>query len=212
MKAAIFDLDGTLLPATSAEREFVRFVLQTRRRTVPQAVGAFLFWAAHIPTRGLRANKSHFRGGEIDLLRETGAAFCRERLRRRIPQQARDAIEAHRADGDVLGILSGAPQLLIAPLKDLLGLDFVVGTGLVCRQGRLTGDLDGPHLSGPEKVRRAQEVAGACGFSLPRSSAYANAFGDRFLLEAVDRPRAVNPDRRLARLARKNGWPISIWA
>ena len=210
MKAAIFDLDGTLLPATSAEREFVRFVLHTGKRTVPQALGAFISWLVHVPTRGLRANKTHLRGVEVDLLAETAAAFCRHHLSRRIPRQAVDMIETHRAGGDVPGILSGAPQLLIGPLKDLLKLDFVAGTGLSCRQGRLTGDLDGPRLSGPEKVRRAREVARARGFSLRQSAAYANAFDDRFLLEAVDRPRVVNPDRRLTRLARRKDWPISI--
>ena len=210
VKAAIFDLDGTLLPATSAEREFVRFVLHTGKQTVPQAVRALLSWFAHVPSRGLRSNKTHLRGIDIDHFTETAAAFCRQHLARRIPEQTRDMIEAHRQGGDILGILSGAPQLLIEPLKDLLELDFVIGTGLACKRGRLTGDLDDPRLSGPEKVRRAQEVARACGFSLRHSAAYANAFEDRFLLAAVARPRVVNPDRRLARLARKNGWPISI--
>ncbi len=212
MKAAIFDLDGTLLPATSAEREFVRFVLQTRRRTVPETVGALLSWIVHVPTRGLRANKAHLRGVEVDLLEDTAEAFCRQRLARRIPRQARDMIESHRAAGDILGILSGSPQLLIAPLKDLLGLDFVAGTGLAGRRGSLTGDLEGPHLSGAEKVRRAQEAACACDFYLARSAAYGNAFADRYLLEVVGCPRVVNPDRRLARLARRKGWPISIWS
>ena len=212
MKAAIFDLDGTLLPATSAEREFVRFVLQTRMRAVPETVGAFLSWIVNVPSRGLRANKAHLTGVEVDLLAETADSFCRQRLARRIPQQARDMIESHRAEGDVLGILSGSPQLLIAPLKDLLRLDFVVGTGLSSQQGRLTGNLEGPHLSGAEKVRRAQEAARASEFFLARSAAYGNAFADRFLLEIVGCPRVVNPDRRLARLARKNGWPVSIWS
>lgn len=212
MKAAIFDLDGTLLPSTSAEREFVRFVLQTRRRTVPETVGALLSWIVHVPSRGLRANKTHLSGVEVDLLAETAEAFCRQRLARRIPQQARDMIESHRADGDVLGILSGSPQLLIAPLKNILGLDFVAGTGLADIQGRLTGDLEGPHISGAEKVRRGQEAARACDFFLARSAAYGNAFADRYLLEVVGCPRVVNPDRRLARLARRKGWPISIWS
>ena len=212
VKAAIFDLDGTLLPGTSAEREFIRFALTTSKQTAPEAIRAFLSWAVHIPTRGVRSNKTHFSGVEMDLLAETAETFCQQHLTRRIPAQAQRLIAAHRAAGDCLGIVSGAPEVLIAPLKDLLDLDFVVGTKLACEQGRLTGDLGGLRVSGREKVRQADEVARACEFDLRESAAYGNAFDDRFLLAEVARPVVVNPDGRLARLARKKGWPICIFS
>ena len=211
VKAAIFDLDGTLLPGTSAEREFLRFALKTGKQTTPEAIRAFLSWAVRIPTRGVQSNKTHFGGIEMDLLAETAETFCREQLTHRIPAQAQRLITAHRAAGDCLGIVSGAPELLIAPLKDLLDLDFIVGTKLACEQGRLTGDLDGLRVSGPEKVRQSEEVACACEFDLRESAAYGNAFNDRFLLSEVAHPVAVNPDGRLARLARRKGWPICIF-
>ncbi|MCY3788270.1 MAG: HAD family phosphatase [Gemmatimonadetes bacterium] len=212
MKAAIFDLDGTLLPGTSAEREFIRFALQTGKQTAPEAIRAFLSWAVRIPIRGVQSNKTYFGGVEMDLLVETAETFCREQLTHHIPDQAQRLIAAHRAAEDCLGIVSGSPQLLIAPLKDLLNLDFVVGTKLTCEQGRLTGDLDGPRVSGSEKVRQSDEVARAYEFDLRESTAYGNAFDDRFLLAEVAHPVVVNPDRRLARLARKKGWPICIFS
>ena len=108
--------------------------------------------------------------------------------------------------------MSGAPEILIAPLKDLLDLDFVVGTKLACEQGRLTGDLDGPRVSGREKVRQSEEVARTYKFDLRESTAYGNAFDDRFLLAEVARPVVVNPDIRLARLAHQKGWPICVFS
>ncbi|MDE2807714.1 MAG: HAD family phosphatase [Gemmatimonadota bacterium] len=212
MKAAIFDLDGTLLPGTSAEREFIRFALKTGKQTAPGAILAFLSWTVHIPTRGIQSNKTYFGGVAMNLLAETAETFCQQQLTHRIPDQAQRLIAAHRAAGDCLGIVSGAPEILIAPLKDLLDLDFVVGTKLTCEQGRLTGGLDGPRVSSSEKVRQSDEVARACGFNLRESTAYGNAFDDRFLLAAVARPVVVNPDGRLARLARKKGWPICIFS
>lgn len=212
MQAALFDLDGTLLPGTSAEREFIRFALQTGRQTAPAAVRAFLSWVVRIPTRGIQSNKTYFGGVETDLLAETAETFCQQQLTYHIPDQAKRLIAAHRTAGDCLGIISGAPQLLIAPLKNLLDLDFVVGTKLACKQGRLTGDLDGPRVSGSEKVRLSDEVARTYGFDLHESAAYGNAFDDRFLLSAVAHPVAVNPEGRLARLAHKKGWPICIFS
>ena len=210
VKAAIFDLDETLLPGTSAEREFIRFALKTGKQTAPAAARVFLSWVVRIPTRGVQSNKTHFGGVEVSLLAETAEIFCQQQLARRIPEQAKRLIAVRRAAGDCLGIVSGAPQLLIAPLKDLLDLDFVVGTKLACKQGRLTGALDGRRVAGPEKVRQSGAAARAYGFDLRESAAYGNAFDDRFLLAAVARPVAVNPDSRLARLARKKGWPIYI--
>ena len=210
--AALFDLDGTLLPGTSAEKEFIRFALKTGKQTAPEAIREFLSWAVRIPTRGVRSNKTYFRGVEVDLLAETAETFCRQQLTHRIPAQAQRLIATHRTAGDYLGIVSGAPEILIAPLKDLLDLDFVVGTKLACEQGRLTGDLDGPHVSGREKVHQSEEVARACEFDLRDSTAYGNAFDDRFLLAAVARPVVVNPDIWLARLARKKGWPICVFS
>ena len=212
VKAALFDLDGTLLPGTSAEREFIRFALTTGRQTAPGAIRAFLSWVVHIPTRGVQSNKTYFGGVEMDLLAETAETFCRQQLTHHIPDQAQRLIETHRAAGDCLGIVSGAPEILIAPLKDLLDLDFVVGTKLACEQGCLTGALDGPRVSGSEKVRQSEEVARTYGFDLRESAAYGNAFDDRFLLAEVAHPVVVNPDRRLARLARKKGWPICIFS
>ena len=212
VKAALFDLDGTLLPGTSAEREFIRFALTTGKQTAPEAIRAFLSWIVHIPTRGLQSNKTYFGGVEMNLLAETAEALCSQQLTRQIPDQAKRLIETHRTAGDCLGIVSGAPEILIAPLKDLLNLDFVVGTKLAWKQGCLTGDLDGPRVSGSEKVRQSEEVARACEFDLRESAAYGNAFDDRFLLAAVARPVVVNPDGRLARLARKKGWPICIFS
>lgn len=210
--AALFDLDGTLLPGTSAEREFIRFALTTGKLTAPAAIRTFLSWAVHIPTRGVRSNKTYFGDIEMDLLAETTETFCQQQLTRRIPDQAQRLIAAHRTAGDCLGIVSGAPEILIAPLKNLLDLDFVVGTKLACEQGRLTGDLDGPRISGREKVRQADQVAHTCEFDLRESTAYGNAFDDRFLLAEVARPVVVNPDIRLARLARQKNWPICVFS
>ena len=212
MNAALFDLDGTLLPNTSAEREFIRFALKTGHQTAPGAIRAFLSWVVCIPTHGVQSNKTYFGGVEMDLLAETAETFCQQQLTYRIPDQAKRLIATHRAAGDYLGIVSGAPDILIAPLKNLLDLDFVVGTKLACKQGRLTGDLDGPRVSGREKVRQSEEVARTYKFDLRESTAYGNAFDDRFLLAEVAHPVVVNPDGRLARLARKKGWPICIFS
>ena len=52
------------------------------------------------------------------------------------------------------------------------------------------------------------EIARWDGLDLGQCYAYSDSASDLPMLQAVGHPVAVNPDARLARHARSNGWPI----
>jgi phosphoserine phosphatase len=54
--------------------------------------------------------------------------------------------------------------------------------------------------------------AEAEGLSLEESVAYADSSSDLPMLEAVGHPVAVNPEAKLATIARKRGWHVENWA
>jgi phosphoserine phosphatase len=60
---------------------------------------------------------------------------------------------------------------------------------------------------GEGKARALRELADAEGLDLSASTAYSDSYSDVPFLEAVGHPVAVNPDRRLRRIARLRGWP-----
>ena len=67
----------------------------------------------------------------------------------------------------------------------------------------------------PTGETRAQVLADYCaaeGLLLEESIAYADSTSDLPLLEAVGFPVAVNPETRLAALARKRGWLVEQWS
>jgi fatty acyl-CoA reductase len=67
----------------------------------------------------------------------------------------------------------------------------------------------------PTGETRAQILGEYCaveGFRLDESVAYADSTSDLPLLEAVGFPVAVNPETRLAAIARKRGWLVEHWA
>jgi phosphoserine phosphatase len=73
------------------------------------------------------------------------------------------------------------------------------------------------HLSQvpPTGETRAQLLADYCaaeGLKLEQSIAYADSTSDLPLLEAVGFPVAVNPETRLAAIARKRGWLVEHWS
>jgi phosphoserine phosphatase len=73
------------------------------------------------------------------------------------------------------------------------------------------GCIAGEHMSGGAKLRAVAGIAARYGIDLARSYAYGDSFGDLRMLEGVGNSVAVNPTRRLARVARERGWQLCVW-
>jgi phosphoserine phosphatase len=119
---------------------------------------------------------------------------------------ARRLVGRHVEAGHFCVILSAAPQELVSVVSTRLGAQLAVGSRAGVRDGRLTGQMDGPFCYGEGKLVRLATELGAVDFD--RSYAYADSLSDLPLLAACGRPVAVNPDRGLRRIAQHGGWPI----
>ena len=65
-----------------------------------------------------------------------------------------------------------------------------------------------PLAYGEGKLKVAELIAEREGASLKNSFFYTDNIDDLPLLEAVGHPHAVNPDKKLERIAKMQGWPI----
>ncbi len=119
-------------------------------------------------------------------------------------------LRQHQAQGNRVMILSGAFEGLLAVVGERLGVDHVLGTRLVQRNGRYVGRALSPICHGQGKVQRLQAyLAGpGKGIDLQASYAYADSLTDWPLLQMVGHPVAVHPDEELAALVGRRGWPI----
>src|SRR5882672_5142794 len=97
------------------------------------------------------------------------------------------------------------------PLADELGIDHVVATELEVHDGRFTGKPRYPLCYGEGKITRAEVLARSLGFTLAEATFYSDSATDLPLLERVRTPVAVNPDRRLSRVAARRGWTVERW-
>jgi phosphoserine phosphatase len=77
--------------------------------------------------------------------------------------------------------------------------------------GRYTGELDSVPPTGETRAQVLADYCAAEGLKLEESVAYADSTSDLPMLEAVGFPVAVNPETRLAALARKRGWLVEHW-
>ncbi|MGI9616873.1 MAG: HAD family hydrolase [Acidimicrobiales bacterium] len=129
----------------------------------------------------------------------------------RIPMMA--VLELHRNAGHHCVLLSASPQHLVTRIAESLGFERGIGTVIdVDDDGVLTGKIRQPMCYGEGKLERLTHEIGwpsSDGRSGSIASyAYADSMSDLPLLEAVEAPFVVAPDRKLRQLAEERDWPV----
>jgi DNA-directed RNA polymerase subunit beta len=79
------------------------------------------------------------------------------------------------------------------------------------RNGRFTGELVSTPPTGEARAIMLGEWAASHGLDLERTVAYADSTSDLPMLDAAGLPVVVNPEPKLASIARRRGWPIEEW-
>jgi HAD superfamily hydrolase (TIGR01490 family) len=221
--AAFFDIDGTLLAAPSLERRLLRFLRwrgDVGVRSVALGAACFLARVWRQPLAATHGNKLHLRGVSERSLR-AGLEFLR-RFPLPLFPPAVGRVAWHAAAGHRIVLLSGTLQPLAEVVAEALRLRLrqrfgfvahldVTATRLETRDGFLTGKVIGAAVCGPEKARVVERWAAENGICLGQSFAYGDGWLDRWMLERVGHPVAVNPSFLLATHARLRGWPALQW-
>jgi putative phosphoserine phosphatase/1-acylglycerol-3-phosphate O-acyltransferase len=209
---AFFDLDQTLLAGFSAFAFFRERITSGRispRELSDSALGAFSFALGRTGFSGMMAaTTAAYRGMAESVLRETGQEVFEKHLAKQIYPESRALVEAHRARGHTLAIVSSATPYQVEPVAEALGIPHVLCTRLEVERGVFTGRVVKPTCWQEGKLHYASELAEREGIDLAESFFYTDSAEDLPLLEAVGRPRPLNPSSRLAGIARERGWPI----
>ncbi len=215
---AAFDLENTLI-ASNVVTSFTW--MATRRLPLSERVR----FAARILSEApsllaedrkdrsdfLRSFYRRYEDAPIDQLQDDAMEHFSEMLLARSFPAAIRRVREHRALGHRTVLITGALDFLIEPLRPLF--DDVICAELdtaVERDGTVvyTGQLN---QVPPTVEARASILADYCsaeGLSLAQSVAYADSSSDLPLLDAVGFPVAVNPEPKLASIARRRGWLI----
>jgi putative phosphoserine phosphatase/1-acylglycerol-3-phosphate O-acyltransferase len=213
---AFFDLDRTLLEGFSAYPYLGERL--ARGAMPPREMLANL--AAMLDYKLGRAGFSGvvgrttdpLRGVEESVLEELGEDVFRKHLLGRIFPEAKALVQAHRERGHTLAIISSATRYQIEPVARYLGIAQVLCTRLEVKDGILTGKVIRPTCHGEGKAIAARRLAASEGLDLSASYFYTDAAEDLPLLELVGHPQVLNPDAKLAGLARERGWPVQRFA
>jgi HAD superfamily hydrolase (TIGR01490 family) len=215
VNAAFFDLDKTVIAKASIVafgRPLRREGLITRRTMIKAAAQQLIFLQFGADEDRLdkarEATLEVTRGWSRSQVRAIVRETLLEIVEPLIYAEALELIEHHRAAGDRVYLVSAAPEEIVIPLAEMLGVDGALASrAQVDRNDCYTGQM-AFYCYGPNKAVAIEELAGRSGISLEGSSAYSDSATDAPMLEAVGHGFAVNPDRALAKLAEEHGWEV----
>jgi HAD superfamily hydrolase (TIGR01490 family) len=212
--AAFFDLDNTIVPGPAIEYRYVRLLWRQGLVGPMDLVRSAAVLLRNIPPLSfdpLRRYKAYLAEKPVAAVEASAQSFFWEHVCSRISEQARQAIEEHRAQGHRLILLTGSPDFLVEPLATYLKIDQVAAGRLEKSGERFTGRMLAPYPYRHGKRLVAERLAAEQGLDLAVSYMYGDSLGDLPILEAVGHPRVVNPIRGMRRIARRRSWPILRW-
>ena len=154
--------------------------------------------------------------GRVDPARMEAAIadFTAWNLRANIRPGARRQLAGDRDSGALLVLATAAHELYALPIARALGFDMVVATrARLCGDGRHGASLSGANLYGKAKLTALRRALANLSIARTGYAAtfYSDCASDTPLFAWCDTPVAVNPSKKLARLAAEQGWPIVNW-
>jgi HAD superfamily hydrolase (TIGR01490 family) len=215
-RAALFDMDRTLVRKETASL-YVKYQRDIGEATIKDAARV-AYWVAQYTLGVIDAEDVAARAMlSMAGMHETAfSARCDDVFRRYVEphvcDRGRQAVARHKGEGDVVAIVTGASTYGARPVARALGIDHVVASELELDAGGcFTGRFVSPLCYGKGKIERAARLASRLGFALEDAIFYSDSYTDLPLLEHVKERVIVNPDPRLARVARQRGWRVERW-
>ena len=216
MNLAIFDLDNTLLAGDSDFQ-----------------------WGQFLMEEGLLEREKHearniefyedYKAGRLDIyaflefqlkplsdhprarLDELHKQYMVRKVRPMMTEKARALVNQHKANGDLLMIITATNSFVTGPIAEEFGVDHLIGTDPEQVNGEFTGKVAGLPSFQEGKVTRLNDWLSARGKSLAdfgTSWFYSDSHNDLPLMKRVSQPVAVDPDDILRAHAEQQGWPI----
>ncbi|QXC61748.1 HAD-IB family hydrolase [Aquihabitans sp. G128] len=215
---AAFDLENTLI-ASNVVTSYAWLASRRLDRDDKVRLAAKLIGEAPTLLRMDRADRSDFlrsfyrryEGAPVEQIREDSQEMLSQLILTKSFPAAIRRVREHRALGHRTVLITGALDFVVEPLRPLF--DDIVSAKLdVGPDGRYNGQMLEVPPTGESRASALFDYAAKHDIDLAESCAYADSSNDLPMLEVVGFPVAVNPETRLASLARKRGWLVEHWS
>jgi len=209
---AFFDFDGTIIygySATTYLREQIKRG-DVKPHQLPELIATMSKFA--LGSMGFSAMMTeasgYLKGTQEKEYIAFGEKLYTKHIAKLIYPESRALIEAHLKKGHTVALISAATPYQVMPAARELGIEHVKCTRLEVLDGQFTGEVVRPTCYGMGKVDAAEQLIDECGVDFKQSFFYTDSDEDIDLLEAVGKPRPLNPNSRLRSIAHGRGWPV----
>jgi HAD superfamily hydrolase (TIGR01490 family) len=215
---AFFDIEGTLTSEStwSLLMSHPRLAAPARRRVTLAVLPAWLAVKARL--RGdvrfrhawIDAVAACFRGWRRAELAAVFAWVIDERVGERFRDDVVARLDAHRARGEGVVLVSGMYDGMVEAVARRVGADAAIGSPLVYDGDRCAGRIQPPPCVGEHKLTRLRAYLTSAGLApdLSACTSYADSFSDVPLLAAFGHAVATYPEPALLAHARGRGWEV----
>ena len=213
MALALFDLDNTLILGDSAQA-FSEYMAASDIVTPDNFLQANQIYMHDYDAGRLVLNDyMKYTLSPLTVLTPAQAntlinQFVEDILPKMLLPKALQLIDEHRHAGDEIVIISATGSHLVFPIARRLGVEHALAVDIETIDGYITGEITGIPTFREGKVLRAQAWAKTRNFEVSEAVFYSDSHNDLPLLEAVQRPVAVDPDPQLQQEAKQRGWEI----
>ena len=215
---AAFDLENTLIASNVVESYSF---LATRRLNGPERARYVLRTLAEAPgllkldkrdrTDFLRHFYRRYEDAPVAQIEEDAQEMMTQLILTKSFPEGLRRVREHKAAGHHTMLITGALSFNVAGLRPLF--DEIVAAQMSVRpDGTYSGEMSTVPPTGEARAQILADYCDAEGFRLEECVAYADSSSDLPLFEAVGFPVAVNPETRLAAIARKRGWLVEHWS
>ncbi|MBT8451129.1 MAG: HAD-IB family hydrolase [Deltaproteobacteria bacterium] len=209
---AFFDLDQTLFAGFSAT-PFTRDQFATGRLTPRNLADSLRATLSFTMGRTgfsafVTATSAVYRGMAESVLEEAGQRVFENSLVTEIYPESRALVRAHQSAGHTVAIITSATRYQAEPVARELGIDHLLYTRLGVEDGILNGKVVKPTCYGEGKAIAGRSLAAKYDLDLDETYFYSDSHEDLPLFDIVGRPRPLNPNRKLAQIAKERQWPV----
>jgi HAD superfamily hydrolase (TIGR01490 family) len=214
-RLAFYDLDGTLV-SSNVVSQYAYFVRNYPDRldsawrlakllaSVPLLIGLDLYSRRLFNEIFYR----EYRGMRREWLDGRATSLFENVIRPAIYPGARAMVEADRAAGFETVLVTGSLDFCLAPVVAHFRFDHAICNSIEFADGCATGRIAPPLVAEEEKVAAIKRMLVSRFADAAECKAYSDSMSDLPMLESVGHPAAVNPGRRLRRIARERRWRI----
>lgn len=144
----------------------------------------------------------------IEVLHKLRAEFIADYIEPVVAPGAKELIEKHRTQGDILMIITATNAFITEPIAKLLDIPHLLATEPEIKNQRYTGNYLGTPTFKQGKVENLNTWLSHNQMSLEDSTFYSDSHNDLPLLKLVENPVAVHPDEKLKTHAKSHGWTV----